>query len=297
MHLRTVSREPLTYFLGVAAILYAINSVVSPAIDEDSSQTITVTRDELLLFMQYRANAFDTAGFSTILNSLPEGELEQITDDYVREEVLYREAKKLRLDQYDYTAKRRLVAQMEFLVRGWEEQSVAFEEGELEAYFSLNSMRYQQPAKVTFTHIFVAGQQSEHERQALGLLAEKNKQKAEFSSAIGQGDRFLYHTNYVRKDKEHVASHFGEDFTQALFSLPTRPSEWQGPLRSDYGWHVVLIAERHREAAPAFADVKMEVLEDASFEKLQQLFEQSVSSIVATYSVEIEEPLQVGEAL
>jgi len=294
--IRTAVKEPLLWFMSGAAILYAINATVNPTENEDSSYTIVVTRDSLLRYMQFRLKAFDAEHFAKTINSLPENELDQLVDDYVREEVLYREAKLLQLDQNDYLAKRRLITQMEFLVRGLEEQNTRFEQGEIETFFSENTQRYNQPATLTFTHIFFSGPEDQAKKRALSRLDLQNRNNAPFSSAIGQGDRFLYHTNYVKKDLEELTSHFGEQFARNTFALPRQPETWQGPIRSDHGWHIILLTEKNAELSPALEDIWDDVLEDATLEKSHRQFEQSISSIVDSYSVQIKDQLQLQKS-
>lgn len=37
--------------------------------------------------------------------------------------------------------------------------------------------------------------------------------------AAAYGDRFLYHLNYVAREPDEVASHFGTEMQQAVFAL------------------------------------------------------------------------------
>jgi hypothetical protein len=70
-------------------------------------------------------------------------------------------------------------------------------------------------------------------RQQLDAL---NQQKTPFHRATGFGERFLYHRNYVRKEADFIASHFGELMQAAVFDLPVSDTQWQGPYQSPYGY-------------------------------------------------------------
>ena len=51
-----------------------------------------------------------------------------------------------------------------------------------------------------------------------------------------------------------IAKQFGEQFAATLGGLP--PGQWQGPVESGYGAHLVLVSERTEGRLPALADVR-----------------------------------------
>lgn len=51
-------------------------------------------------------------------------------------------------------------------------------------------------------------------------MATLNNEQIAFSSAMGYGERFIYHTNYVERTANFVASHFGESFAEEVMNLP-----------------------------------------------------------------------------
>ena len=62
--------------------------------------------------------------------------------------------------------------------------------------------------------------------EAFGLakatLAELNEQQVPFSDAPRHGDRFPYFVNYVERDPQFVASHFGAPMAEQVFATRTR---------------------------------------------------------------------------
>ncbi len=188
-----------------------------------------------------------------------------LVEQLIREEVLYREARALGLEQFDYSGRRRLITQLEYINRGFFEQSLSVSEEDLSAYYEANRDRYATPANITFTHIYINS--SQHGSAALSLAQTlRDKLDAEavpFSSAPAMGDRFLYGRNYVEREQELVASHFGDSFARTVFTLD--PSDhWVGPIESHHGLHFVLVTSKTARRLPPFAQARSRVLADVT---------------------------------
>ena len=136
-----------------------------------------------------------------------EKEKQQLIQNYVQEEALYREAVKLGLDQNDFVIKRRVIQKMEFMLNDFDEAAVSVSEDSLQAYYKQHKQRYFQPEQFTFTHIFFKnnnGQKALDKANAFMKLARhRNLSTAE---SLPFGDRFLYHRNYAEKDKQFLES-------------------------------------------------------------------------------------------
>ncbi|MGI9571421.1 MAG: peptidyl-prolyl cis-trans isomerase, partial [Desulfobulbia bacterium] len=104
--LSRIYREPLFHFFIVGLIIfftyYAIRGNDQPAAD-----IISVTPEKISRL---------GAGFSAVWKRQPsDKELKRLIEDYVREEVYYRDALALGLDSNDTIVRRRLRQKMEFL--------------------------------------------------------------------------------------------------------------------------------------------------------------------------------------
>ena len=110
-------RDPLVQFLLIGGALFGAYGLLGSAPDGNESKRIVVSRDALLTFVQYRANAFQFDLFDQGLDELTLAERGVLVDEYVREEALYREALAMGLDQGDYIIRQRVGATRR-LVRG-----------------------------------------------------------------------------------------------------------------------------------------------------------------------------------
>ena len=296
---RQVIKEPLLHFLALGLGLFLFYGALNPGNAGDNPDRIVVDRDTLLTYLQYRLKAFDADRAGQQLDQLPAGQRQQLIDDYIREETLYREAKALQLDKNDNVARQRLVQQMRYLAQSMLEAGIRFTEDELRAYQQQYANRYLEPAKITFTHVFIStDQRADKEAKALAQqqLQQLNQQQVPFHQAPGFGERFLYHRNYVKKEADFIASHFGEVLQQAVFDLPVSDSQWHGPYRSAYGYHLVLVVQQSAEYQPDFEAVKNRVAQDLLQQRRQQQLEQAIGKMVEQYTVDIAADLGVDNA-
>ena len=114
--MRSIIRDPLLHFIVLAGLLYAAVAVFAPAAEEGSdARRILVDRAALIEFIENRTSNFDADAVGAWLDERAPAQLRAIIDDYVSEEVRYREALALGLDANDYGIKQRLVQKMDYL--------------------------------------------------------------------------------------------------------------------------------------------------------------------------------------
>jgi hypothetical protein len=287
--LRRILREPLLHFLLAGGALYLLHGLFAVNGEDADSRHIVVDRPALLRFMQYQARAFEPESFAASFDAMGAAQRRQLIDQYVREEVLYREAQALGLTQGDYVMRQRLVQKMSFLLEAQPEGEPA--EIELQEYLKANEAMYRVEPSWTFTHVFVDpalhGGQQVAGRAARALLATLNARRAAFNDAPAYGDRFAFTQNYVERTTDFVASHFGAEFAAALQDLPVDATVWQGPLRSNHGWHLVMLTAHSPGRIPSLAEVRMRVQDDFLRERATALQEQALRALVDGYDVEL----------
>ncbi|MBY0420889.1 MAG: peptidyl-prolyl cis-trans isomerase, partial [Parvularculaceae bacterium] len=211
-------------------------------------------------------------------------ERRRLIDDYVREEALYREAKALGLDANDYVIRQRLVESAAFLSDASETAAPATD-AEIEAYFKAHRADYRVEPSVTFAHVFFEGPQAD--AKAASIAAELNARNAPFEDAPRYGDRFPFHTNYVERTYDYVASQFGEATTRRLFDPKTPLNRWVGALRSEYGAHAVYVSGRTEGRDPELSEIKDRVAEDANRDKRERARLAAIDDLVRDYAVKI----------
>lgn len=283
-------KEPLVHFLAAGLGLFVLFGLVNRDEGDTDPNVVIVDRDALLTFVQYRIKAFNPTLAEKKLEGMSDEELERFIDEYVREEVLHREALALGLDEDDYVIRRRLVQKLEFITEGFAESSVAVDESALQRYFDANKADYFVEPYVTFTHVFFQTEdRPREEAQALAKkeLAKLNRDAVPFSDAPQHGDRFLYHVNYVERTPDYVGSHFGPPMARALFALEPNEFVWRGPFDSAYGVHLVLLTTNEPGREPELAELRDRIHEDARRAMIREETETAIAEVVEAYDVRV----------
>ncbi len=284
-------RDPLVHFLLMGGVLFAAYGLLGP--DGNDPKRITVSRDALVTFVQYRANAFQSDLFDKSMDELTSAERDALVDEYVREEALYREALAMGLDEGDYVIRQRLIQRLEFLLESGIDSGIDTEEigrAELEEFYTEFGDDYREPPVYTFAHVFFNGElrgDAGAREGARQLLTELNEQGAPFSAAIGLGDRPLYFQNYIERTRDFVESHLGSDLTSTLDRVEPSSSTWHGPMRSPYGWHLVLLTDRRPARLPDLDEIEDRVREDRDRIRAAQERRTSIDRIVEGYEVRL----------
>ena len=283
-----ILRDPLVHFLVIGLGLFVLYGLVA---DDDAaydSRVINVDRDTLLTFMQYRRRAFDREAAAALLDDLSDDELERLVADYVREEALHREAMALGMDKNDYVIKRRMIQSIEFITDGFATAAVELSDEDVSAYYEANREDYYIDPFVTFTHVFISG--TRHARdEAISLanakLVELNRDRAQFSAAPRHGDRFPFFVNYVERNQQFVASHFGTGMAEKLFALEPDDVTWRGPLESEYGLHLVMLTRKVEGRHPELEEIESVARDDAELKAIAEQKDNAIQAIVDTYEV------------
>jgi hypothetical protein len=288
--LKSFLREPLVHFLAAGLGLFVLFGVVNRGEPDTDPNVVTVDHDALLTFVQYRIKAFNPALAEKKLSSLSDDELQSLIDDYVREEVLHREAVALGLDEDDYVIRRRLVQKLEFITEGFAEAGAKVDQAALQRYFDANKADYYVEPFVTFTHVFFETEDRPREQAQAAAekkLIELNRNGVPFADAPQHGDRFLYHVNYVERTPDYVASHFGVPMAKAIFALEPNDFIWKGPFDSPYGVHLVLLTTNEPGRDPELAELEDRVRVDAQRAMIREETEAAIADIVGSYDVRV----------
>jgi hypothetical protein len=290
-----VLKEPLLHFLLIGVALFLIFELAAEDSETTSDRLIVVDRDTLLTFVQFRTRAFDPQLAGERLDTMSEGELDLLIDDYVREEALYREALSLGLDKNDYVIKRRMIQSVQFITDGFVSAQTEVSEADARAYYAANRDDYYVEPSVTFTHVFFNAER--HGRDGAGQLAAQklidlNASQVSFTEAPQHGDRFPYLLNYVERVPDFVESHFGTELRKAVFALTPDEHIWAGPFKSQYGAHLILLVNKTEGSYAAYEDVEGLVRQDAEREATTRKQAEAIDLIVDSYEIRrnLEEP-------
>lgn len=262
-------REPLFHFLAAGALIFVLYGVLGGGADD--SRTITVTAGQVDRLQQVFAGQWRRP-------PTPE-ELAGLIDAHIEEEILYREAVALGLDVDDTIVRRRLAQKMQFLI---EDTAAPAEpaETDLIAFFEQHRARFRSPPILSFTHIyFSSDRRADAQADAQASLATLGA----LDRAPDRGDPFMLRHDYADVTEDEISRLFGREFGASVFALPQ--SDWQGPVRSGYGYHLVRIVAKTVPPEPEFAAVRADVLAAYMDDERRRVNAAVLDEIKARYSI------------
>ena len=276
-------KEPLLHFLVIGVVIFAVFSIANKEEAAVGGNKIVVSSAETERLSD---------AWSKRMNRPPtEIELQGLIEAFIKEEVYYREALALGLDQDDTIIRRRLMQKMEFLSNDLAELDQP-DESALNKYFLENQEKYRLPAQISFTHIYFS-----IDKRGARALADSKLVLAELNvpRAPERGDSFMMEYDFVKETPSEVARSFGSGFAEQLFTLET--NTWQGPVASGYGFHLVRISEKIDARMPELASVIDKVRTDFMFEQRQKINKEIYEKFKARYEIVIEDvPKQTSMA-
>lgn len=261
MRLPGWTREPLVHFLALGAVVYVALTWGGEPVDP-ASRVIEVGGEEQAQLAQ---------GFERLMGRAPtDAELDAAIDKYVREEVLYREALRLGLDQGDAVVRQRMVAKMDMSASAAAEAAEP-SEALLRTFFEENAARYAGEAALSFDQAYF-----ETEDAARSALGNSNI----------TGQPISLPASVDAMPIREVQNRFGELFARGAADL--EPAEgWQGPLRSGFGWHLIRLRERSASSA-AFESVRDRVENDWRSAEILARKARAFEVLLSAYRVEID---------
>jgi hypothetical protein len=272
-------REPLVHFVALGAVLFLVYAVVSGVFASDASRRIEITESEV----QFLAETWQRQW----QRPPTEEELQGLVQARVREEVLYREALAVGLDQNDVVVRRRMVQKMELL-----SQDLALladpTDQELQAFFLERQEEYRVPPRISFSHVYFNPDRRgvALEDDARRALAELREGRLPPQRAPELGDRFMLPYDYARLSPLEVQQQFGSRFAEALFELE---QGWHGPIVSGYGLHLVNVGERVESRIPEYAEIRDRLVTDYNRMRSERAKNALYEGLLANYDVEIDQ--------
>ena len=260
--------------IGLSIITFSIIQSTS-SINEDS---VIINNKKLEIF--YFNNLDPENPYNQDFNNLSDKQINQLKNEYVKREVLVREAKRLGLDKIDSIISARLAQLGKQALIGEIIEIDEIEISEINNFFEANKSMYVEPETISFSHIFF----DTEERAKSFLLKIKNaSDDNELKNLINTGGIvFPYQKNYSKKPYSFIVGHFGEIGAMNLFALQESFKDWQGPIKSSLGFHLVNVFNKTPMKQMTLDNILSEVKRDY----YDQLRKKDTQTIIANKILE-----------
>ena len=141
--MRKIIREPLIHFLLIGALLFLAYSNINDSLPEDENK-ITITQTQI--------NDINSKFIQAKGREPSKQEAKELLDNYIKEEILFREALEKGLDKNDNTIRLHLAKKMQYVL---DDLNVVTEpsENELQKFLKNNSKLFQESPSISFNQV------------------------------------------------------------------------------------------------------------------------------------------------
>ncbi len=275
-----IIKEPLLHFLLLGACIYGAYALFGAPESDDSDKSIRVDARRIDAFI---------AEWQSRWNRPPtEKEINGIIMQFVNEEVLYRQAVAMGLNENDPITRRRMAQKLEFLTSDLAQAQMPTD-AELEKYFQDNLDSYRGADLITFTQVFF-----DPDKRDEKTLDDAAKELKELQAAgvpdpqnLEAGDRFMLQNHFESVDEVEVRRQLGSGFAESVMKLGE--GKWHGPVLSGYGVHLVYVYKTQKAPAPKLEVVKAKVLEQWHEDKREQFNAEFLKNLKERYEIVIDD--------
>jgi len=273
-----LAREPLVHFIILGALLFAGHMLWQRHVSK-ANYTITVTAEE----MERQALIF--AGENR--RAPTDEDIKALLFSHVEEQVLMREAERIGLGEDDTIIRRRLAQKMRFIIQDVDAPALP-NEADLKRWFEENTEKFTSPEKLSFSHIYFSPEEHGEmiEKQAIQLLEQIHvgNPPVEWKTL---GDPFMLKRNFKSLSALETTRLFGPTFSKGLFDL--KGNNWQGPIESAFGLHLIRIHNITEKVTPNFEDVRDDVETAWQEDARRSANQAALKELIQKYKVDVQD--------
>lgn len=263
-------KEPLVQFLIAGALVFWLLSGRTPDLGE---RRIVV--DEVV------ASALAQRFYDSFRRPPSQDEIDGMIRDYVRDQVYYREALALGLDQNDEVVIKRMRRKMEAMaVADTEARDPS--DAELQALLDKNPAQYAIDPRTSFDQVYLGADTPANRLIADAKLAVLRQ------GGTAAGEPVPIPAQLANAPTADISATFGDEFALALRDLPT--GSWSGPVPSGLGLHLVRVSARSAPEKPSLTSVRQRLENDWRAAATAKAQAEAYKKMISAYDVVIEKP-------
>jgi hypothetical protein len=269
--MKRLIKEPLVHFLLLGFLIFGYYYWIKK--DTASEDTILINDAEYNYLLSTWKKQWQ--------QDPNEEEIKAFLDQYLRQEVFYKEALNIGLDHNDIIIKRRLAQKMEAVSNDMSAMVKPPTDEELKAFYEENKDLFQLPEVYSFQQILFLDDEP-------GVDQEIQKVKAALEK--GEGIPSSRRTKLALKNSwgnayaNDIHNAFGDDFTNALEQA--KLNQWI-ILPSGFGKHLVYISSKDDAGLAHFDEIKSYVKKEFEYRTEVETQEQVYQDLLKKYQVEI----------
>lgn len=269
--LKKFLKEPLIHFLVIGGLIFFVYGQKNGGFEEKENRIVITKSNFDRLIMQWKKKHF---------RNPTKAETDEILEEFIYHEVMYREALVMGLDKNDIIIQRRLSQKLEFLSSDILQIAEPTND-ELQEYLNTHSEKFMLPSKLSFTHVYI--DTNKHTKE---YFEELKKDLESGKSYKTLGDPFMFAKEFTNVTQTDVSKVFGRAFAKKIFSLHV--DSLQGPIRSGYGLHFVNISKKTDAKVAKVQDIKSTLTKYWKEEKTEQANSKIYQDLKKQYNIEVQ---------
>lgn len=249
-------REPLVWFFVIGVLLFAADSFM---------QEEQIIVDDGV--RQHLAGLWQTQ-----MGKAPApGQMESLVDNWIREEVMYRHAMAMGLDENDTIIRRRLVQKLGFIAQDISQETLSAED--IEEHYLANREKFELAARYSFSQVFFK------EADRAGELESALKAGSDWQSL---SDTSMLQARFLSRSREEVRGALGSGFADSLDELSL--GQWIR-VDSSYGHHLVRLDRLDEAYLPPLQMVHKKVVADLQRQRATDALNEYYLSLKENYEI------------
>lgn len=231
-------REPLVWFAAIALGVFAV----------DAARQAPWSEPQAVIALSPAELARIEAAWAAQNGRAPTPEQRQgLIDQWTEEEILYREALAMGLEEGDTIVRRRLVQKMTFLLDSLGAPAEPPTDAQLRRLLAERPDAFVLPPKFSFDQLPLGTDDPSAAQRALDALRAG-------ADPASLGEPSLLPRHFEAAVPVRIAFDFGQDFADTLAAL--KSGEWNGPIGSSVGQHLVRVVAAEPARGATFEEAR-----------------------------------------
>ncbi|WP_052699344.1 peptidyl-prolyl cis-trans isomerase [Hyphomicrobium sp. 99] len=263
----SLAREPLLHFLLIGALLFAVHAAVTPSVSKERLIEVTPQVRQSIIDLYKEKHDVEPS----------KAELTRLIDNWILNEVTYREALAQGLDRGDDMIRERIMQKMRLLVFG----NVNVEEPtqkQLSDWFEERRAQYDVPDFVSFFEVPFTGPDAESQAKSTLQQIESGSEPEEVR---------LRAQVFADRPTPSLEASFGKTFLDQLAALPI--GKWT-TLQSPGGWHIVRVDSFNPGHAAQLDEVQTQLINEWKDDRARRLGVAAIRDMAKAYVIRRDEP-------
>ncbi|WP_165310240.1 peptidyl-prolyl cis-trans isomerase [Vibrio ziniensis] len=271
---KKIISEPLVHFVVLGALLFSAWSWVSPTSTEEGES-------DVIVIDQRRLDHLETLWKAQWKREPAPEDVAAIIDRHLRQEVFYREAINMGLDQDDDIVRTRLAQKMEAVASDLGMLMKPPTETDLRDFYLQRKGLFTLPDAFAFEQVLYLPAESK-DAELKVMLENLNSGDGIPENRI---NKLSIPNSWALTSVNSLTNSFGGSFSDSLAQLPV--GQWVGPIPSGLGLHLVKVTENQKSQLASYESIKGYVEQQYQYYAVLDAQKSMFQELLNKYQVQI----------